>query len=61
MGAALRPRQKVTGLGSGCVEGAKSLCWGFYDGVVGLVVDPIDGALREGPIGFAKGCGRGGE
>jgi len=43
------------------VEGAKSLCWGFYDGVVGLVVDPIDGALREGPIGFAKGCGRGGE
>lgn len=61
MGGVSRRREKVTGFGSGCLEGAKSLSWGFYDGVVGLVTEPIEGAKKEGGIGIAKGCGRGGE
>jgi hypothetical protein len=61
MGSTSRRRNKVTGFASGWVEGGKRISWGMYDGAVGLVVDPLDGALREGPKGFVKGCGRGGK
>jgi hypothetical protein len=61
MGSTTRQHNKVTGFGNGCLEGGKRISWGLYDGVIGLVLDPLDGALREGPKGLLKGCARGGE
>jgi hypothetical protein len=59
MGSTGRPRGRVTGFVSGLEEGAKSLGWGLWDGVAGLVTEPADGARREGAVGFGKGLGRG--
>jgi hypothetical protein len=61
MGSTTRQHNKVTGFGNGWIEGGRRIGWGLYDGAVGLVSDPLDGALREGPKGFFKGCARGGE
>lgn len=33
----------------------KALVVGFATGFTGIVVDPVKGAVREGPIGFVKG------
>ena len=32
---------------------------GFYDGITGLVTQPLEGAKREGFSGLAKGFGKG--
>jgi len=32
---------------------------GVYDGVTGLFQQPAEGARKEGPLGFAKGLGKG--
>jgi hypothetical protein len=39
--------------------GAKDFGIGLVEGISGIVVQPIKGAAKEGPIGFAKGLGRG--
>ena len=33
--------------------------FGIYDGVTGLVTQPVEGARQEGTLGFAKGLGKG--
>ena len=42
-----RPRTKVTNASSGFVAGGKGLAFGFYDGLSGLVLDPMRGAQAE--------------
>ena len=37
----------------------KEFGFGFYDGISGLVTQPLDGAKKEGFSGFAKGFGKG--
>ena len=32
---------------------------GFYDGVGGVFYKPVQGAKKDGALGFVKGCGRG--
>lgn len=42
-----RPRTKVKDAGSGFVAGGKGFALGFYDGLSGLVLDPVRGAKAE--------------
>ncbi|KKY14600.1 putative udptransferase [Phaeomoniella chlamydospora] len=51
----VRENRKVTGIASGFKEAGKELGFGFYDGFTGLVTQPINGAIQQGPLGFAKG------
>ncbi|KIO22728.1 glycosyltransferase family 1 protein [Tulasnella calospora MUT 4182] len=44
---------------TGFVEGGKSFFYGWYDGITGLVTEPIRGHGEEGVIGALKGTGRG--
>ncbi|KAJ9091283.1 hypothetical protein QFC21_007272 [Naganishia friedmannii] len=53
-----RPRTKVKDARSGFVAGGKGLAFGFYDGITGMVLDPMKGAQSEGVVGFAKGFAR---
>ena len=40
-------------------ESAKEFGFGFYDGVSGLVTQPLEGAKKEGVVGLIKGFGKG--
>lgn len=55
----VRPIEKVTDLNSGIKIAGKELGYGFFDGIAGLVTQPIRGAEKEGPGGFVKGIGKG--
>lgn len=55
----VRPTQKITGFGSGLKAAGKGLSLGLYDGISGLVTQPIKGAKEEGPAGLLKGIGKG--
>lgn len=55
----VRPIEKVTDLNSGIKIAGKELGLGFFDGIAGLVTQPIRGAEKEGPGGFVKGIGKG--
>ncbi|KAF4462148.1 hypothetical protein FALBO_11044 [Fusarium albosuccineum] len=55
----IRPAEKVTGLGSGIVVAGKELGYGLFDGVAGLVTQPLRGAEKEGVQGLVKGFGKG--
>ena len=55
----VRPIEKVTDLNSGIKVAGKELGLGFYDGIAGLVTQPIRGAEKEGAGGFVKGIGKG--
>ncbi|KAF8668387.1 Glycosyltransferase family 1 protein [Rhizoctonia solani] len=55
----VREPKQVTGMGSGFVEGGKGFAYGFYDGVVGLVADPVKGFKEKGALGAAVGVGTG--
>lgn len=46
---------EITGFKSGCAAGAKSLMYGFYDGITGIVTLPYKGAKGAGIKGFAIG------
>ncbi|CAE6348717.1 unnamed protein product [Rhizoctonia solani] len=59
-GSEVRESKKVTGFASGVVEGSKGLAYGFYDGITGLVVDPVKGFKEKGALGAAAGIGSGG-
>ncbi|KAF2713522.1 glycosyltransferase family 1 protein [Pleomassaria siparia CBS 279.74] len=59
LGGDVRQVDKVTDLQSGIRTAAKELGFGLYEGLSGLVTDPIKGAKKEGGIGFVKGVGRG--
>lgn len=59
MGSTPRVRGKVTDWKSGFKEGGKAVSLGLWDGITGIVTEPVDGARREGFTGFGKGVGRG--
>ena len=55
----VRPQERITGVKSGVKAVGKQFGLGWYDGVTGLVMQPIKGAQTEGAAGFAKGVGKG--
>ena len=55
----VRETEKVTDLQSGLKVAGKEFGYGLYDGVSGLLTQPIDGARKEGIAGFLKGFGKG--
>lgn len=55
----VRPQEKVTDLASGFKVAGKEFGFGFYDGLTGLVTQPLKGAEKEGGIGLLKGIGKG--
>ncbi|GAB7364733.1 hypothetical protein MBLNU230_g5532t1 [Neophaeotheca triangularis] len=55
----VRKPTQVTDFQSGMKAGWKELGLGFYDGISGLVTQPMRGAQKEGAAGFIKGIGKG--
>ncbi|KAL2262360.1 hypothetical protein VTK26DRAFT_1585 [Humicola hyalothermophila] len=55
----VRPTEKVTGFLSGVKVAGKEFGLGMYDGVAGLVTQPLRGAEKEGGKGLLKGVGKG--
>ncbi|PHH67103.1 hypothetical protein CDD81_4498 [Ophiocordyceps australis] len=55
----IRPVEKVTDFSSGVKIAGKELGYGFFDGIAGLVTQPLRGAEKEGAGGFVKGFGKG--
>ncbi|PFH62446.1 hypothetical protein XA68_13513 [Ophiocordyceps unilateralis] len=55
----VRPTEKVTDLSSGIRVAGKELGLGFFDGISGLVTQPMRGAEKEGASGLIKGFGKG--
>jgi hypothetical protein len=43
-------------LRSGLVVSVKSFGYGLSDGIRDLMIKPIDGAEKNGVLGFAAGC-----
>ncbi|KAJ2981705.1 hypothetical protein NUW58_g6619 [Xylaria curta] len=46
---------EITGFKSGCAAGGKSLFYGFYDGITGIITLPYKGARGAGLKGFGIG------
>ncbi|KAI5830741.1 hypothetical protein K523DRAFT_17025 [Schizophyllum commune Tattone D] len=57
-GSSVRHQKKITGIGSGVKEGGKALFWGVTDGISGLVLEPYEGAKKDGTVGALKGAAR---
>jgi UDP:flavonoid glycosyltransferase YjiC (YdhE family) len=55
----VRKSERITGVQSGLVAAAKEFHYGFYDGITGLVTQPVRGAQKEGAAGFLKGAAKG--
>ncbi|KAK5630640.1 hypothetical protein RRF57_006355 [Xylaria bambusicola] len=55
----IRPAEKVTSFSSGLKVASKEFGLGMYDGITGLVTQPLKGAEKEGGAGFIKGFGKG--
>lgn len=55
----VRKQDRVTDLSSGLKAAGKEFGYGFYDGITGLVTQPIRGARKEGAAGFMKGAVKG--
>ncbi|PQE13488.1 glycosyltransferase family 1 protein [Rutstroemia sp. NJR-2017a WRK4] len=55
----VRAPQKVSDLKSGAKAVGKEFAFGWYDGVTGLVTQPLKGAQKEGASGLLKGIGKG--
>ena len=55
----VRKREKVTDFRSGLRAATKEFGLGMYDGISGLVTQPMKGAQKEGAAGFFKGVGKG--
>lgn len=55
------PRQveKVTGFSSGLKVAGKEFGTGLYEGISGLITQPLKGAKEDGAGGFIKGVGKG--
>lgn len=58
-GDEVRTTDRITDFSSGVRAAAKEFAHGFGDGISGLVTQPIEGARKEGAIGFLKGFGKG--
>ncbi|KAI9792626.1 MAG: hypothetical protein M1835_007759 [Candelina submexicana] len=55
----VRQTDKITGFQSGLKAAGKEFGFGLYDGISGMVTQPVDGAKKEGFLGFLKGVGKG--
>lgn len=55
----VRPQEKVTDFASGLKVAGKEFGFGFYDGISGLITQPLKGAEKEGAAGLLKGFGKG--
>ncbi|KAI1424531.1 hypothetical protein F5Y12DRAFT_448742 [Xylaria sp. FL1777] len=55
----IRPTEKVTGFSSGLKVAGKEFGLGLFDGITGLVTQPLKGAEKEGGAGLLKGFGKG--
>lgn len=55
----VRKSENVTDFKSGVRAATKEFGFGLYDGITGLVTQPVKGAAKEGPAGFVKGIGKG--
>eukprot|EP01133_Synstelium_polycarpum_P012284 gene12284-14398_t len=50
---------KAKHIGQGIALGTKGLALGIFDGLTGIVTQPVKGAMNEGVLGFLKGLGKG--
>ncbi|KAF8061758.1 UDP-Glycosyltransferase/glycogen phosphorylase [Lyophyllum atratum] len=57
-GSNVRKPGKVTDFASGVKEAGKGLFYGYYDGITGLVREPMEGAKKGGFLGAIKGSAR---
>ncbi|KAL7683805.1 putative vacuolar protein sorting-associated protein [Plasmopara halstedii] len=48
-------RRHVRGVREGLVQGSRELSLGVYEGVAGLVLNPMRGAQESGAVGFVRG------
>src|SRR4051812_6077055 len=55
----VRTQDKVTGIQSGLRAAGRAPVLGIFDGISGLVTQPMQGAKEEGAVGFMKGVGKG--
>ncbi|KAI8626708.1 hypothetical protein F5Y19DRAFT_214387 [Xylariaceae sp. FL1651] len=55
----IRPTEKVTSFSSGLKLAGKEFGLGMFDGITGLVTQPLKGAEKEGGAGLLKGLGKG--
>jgi len=55
----VRKSEKIVDLQSGLKAAGKEFGYGFYDGITGLITQPLAGAKKEGAAGFIKGAARG--
>ncbi|CAE6437050.1 unnamed protein product [Rhizoctonia solani] len=58
-GSEVRETKPVTGFASGIVEGGRGFAYGLYDGITGLVNEPVRGFKEKGALGAAIGVGTG--
>lgn len=58
-GEEVREFENVTGVKSGFVVSAKSFGYGLSDGLLDIVAKPVQGAQRNGAVGFATGIAKG--
>jgi len=58
-GDEVRKEEKVTGIWSGMKAGGKGLGYGLFDGISGIVMQPVKGAKKDGILGGIKGFGKG--
>lgn len=54
---AVRKLEKITGLVKGMEVAGKKFAYGFYDGITGVVTQPIRGAKENGFLGAMHGAG----
>lgn len=47
LGSNVRPQEPVKDFESGLREGGKGLFFGWWDGITGLVTEPIEGGKKE--------------
>ncbi|KUJ08881.1 UDP-Glycosyltransferase/glycogen phosphorylase [Mollisia scopiformis] len=55
----VRQQEKVTDFQSGIKAATKEFGYGMFDGITGLVTQPLRGAEKEGAAGLLKGIGKG--
>lgn len=55
----VRPEEKVTDLSTGLKAAGKGFALGVYDGVTGMVTQPLKGAEKDGSAGLVRGIGKG--
>ncbi|CAH0057202.1 unnamed protein product [Clonostachys solani] len=58
-GGGVRDHGPVTDAKSGMIVAGKTFAWGFVDGLSDVVVQPYNGARKEGALGTVKGIGKG--